>query len=273
MILAALLVAVIAGWADDDIRVDLGEGLQGAWLRPAARFDGRAVLMLHGLADDMNGPGDLTKRLAHALASNGVATLRLNFRGEGDRHRTNIESTLTSRLADTARAHEFLRRQTGVSAGRIGAFGSSLGASTAIEAASRHTNWFRSLALWSSPSGDQFAALAATDTGRQALRDGVGVQVVPGWKTYTLRRDFYESFRGIDLDVSITRVTSAVLLVRGSLDFLPQRDAELLSRVPGRPAEAVLIGGADHIFNCFEPGLGHAERAVDVTVRWFERTL
>ncbi len=41
----------------------------------------------------------------------------------------------------------------------------------------------------------------------------------------------------------------------------------------GRPAEAVVIGGASHIFNVFEPDLGLAERALNLTVAWFERTL
>jgi len=41
----------------------------------------------------------------------------------------------------------------------------------------------------------------------------------------------------------------------------------------GRPSEAVIIGGADHIFHVFSPELGQAERAVAVTVAWLERTL
>jgi len=46
------------------------------------------------------------------------------------------------------------------------------------------------------------------------------------------------------------------------MDFLPNGDPDLMKYAPGSPREAVLIGGADHIFNVFEPEKGLAERAV-----------
>lgn len=61
--------------------------------------------------------------------------------------------------------------------------------------------------------------------------------------------------------------------MRGTADYLPAAEAKWLSVVKGKPAEAVLIGGGDHIFNVFEPGAPQFGQAVEVTVAWFLRTL
>lgn len=268
-----------------------GEAVTGAWLQPKENWDGRAVLMLHGFADDMDGPADIVKRLAERLAAEGIASLRINFRGEGDKQRTQIESTFALRLADTAAAQAWLLGRPGVKAERTGALGFSLGATTAIVTAGNNPGWFRSIAVWSSPSGDMLEYyLKTSETARTALREGVATEEVPGWKKITTRREFYESFRGADVDQALAKYPGAFLSVRGSADFLPQHEAQFMkilaangpASVPQardsgeasmRTAEAVLISGADHIFNVFQPELGLAERAVQVTVEWFGRTL
>ena len=151
--------------------------------------------------------------------------------------------------------------------------GFSLGATTAIETAGRNPGWWRTMAVWSSPSGNMFDYYLQSETARTALREGVATEEVPGWKKITTKREFYESFRGMDHDKALAKFPGAFLSVRGSDDMLPQHEAEFMKIAQGRPAEAVVIAGADHIFHVFQPELGQAARALEVTVAWFVRTL
>lgn len=270
-ILAMCLGTLLAMAADQ--KVEVAPGLTGAWNRPVSGWDGRTVLLFHGMAQDMDEVGDLHKKLAARLSERGIASLRVNFRGEGDRARTNIESTFTSRLADAVSARTFVVRQEGVRSDRIGVVGFSLGSATAIETGGRHPEWFRTLVLWSSPSGKILDYLLTRPDAQAAMRDGVGCDNVPGWKPVYTKREFYESFRGVDLDQSLARFPGPVLSIRGSEDFLPRRDVEMLNAAPGRPREAVLLGGADHIFRVFQPELGYEPRVLDLTESWLVKHL
>jgi pimeloyl-ACP methyl ester carboxylesterase len=295
----ALLLAGLGGClaaTGAETRVAITPELQGAFVKPDRGWRGGTVLLLHGFASDMDEAGGLYKRLAHALAAKGIASLRINFRGEGDAKRTEIESTFGSRLEDAAAAYAWLIEQPGVNANRLGVAGWSLGASTAIEIGAQYPDWFKSMVVWSSPSGDQFAQMTDNPAAQAALRDGIATQDVPGWKKITTKREFYRSFRGIDLDKSLAKYPGAFLTVRGSEDYLrvrrvqvikldaagspvvetkelPDPDDTFLAAAPGEPKEKLRLEGADHIFNVFQPEAGHAAKAVAATVAWFGRTL
>jgi uncharacterized protein len=269
-LLAVLTVQMVPA---AEVLVDVTPELHGAWVTPEGVWDGRTVLLFHGMASDRDDAGDLLKHLAHGLAEKGIASVRVNFRGEGDKARTRIESTFVTRLEDAAAVHAWLLRQSGVDARRVGVAGFSLGGPTAVVTGARHPAWFKSIAVWSTPSGDLFGLWEKNEAARRALREGEATEEIPGWKTLTTKREFYESFRGFNFDEALAKYPGAFLTIRGSGDYVAHRDDELVKLAAGRPAEAVLIGGADHIFNAFQPELGHAPRVLALTVAWFERTL
>jgi hypothetical protein len=72
---------------------------------------------------------------------------------------------------------------------------------------------------------------------------------------------------------SLAKFSGAFLSIHGSLDFLPDPNPEFMKAAGGQPAEAVTIGGADHIFNVFDGPKGHSARLLEITLDRFARTL
>jgi uncharacterized protein len=272
--LLALALSAAAALSHAAVKpVTVAPEVTGEWVTPDGAWDGRTVLMLHGFADDLNGAGDLSKRMSTRLAQMGIASLRINFRGEGGRMRSDIDSTLDTRVADTEAAYDFLRKQAGVKIAHSAVLGWSLGGATAMVVGSKHPEWFRSMVVWSTPSGDLYKYFMSKPTAQKAVRDGVASEMIPGWKTITTKREFYESFKGVDLDKSLAKYPGAFLTIRGSKDYLPQRDFDLIRIAPGKPAQAEMIDGADHVFNVFEASSPAAKRVIDITAAWLAKTL
>lgn len=272
--LLALAFSGMAAWSHAGVKpVTVAPEVTGEWVTPDGAWDGRTVLLLHGFADDLNGAGDLSKRMSARLAQVGIASLRINFRGEGGRMRSDIDSTLATRVADTEAAYAFLQKQAGVKIAHSAVLGWSLGGATAMVVGNKHPEWFRSMVVWSTPSGDLYKYFMSKPTAQKAVRDGVASEVIPGWKTIVTKREFYESFKGVDLDKALAGYRGAFLTVRGSKDYLPQRDLDLIRIAPGKPAQAEMIDGADHVFNVFEAGSPAAQRVIDITANWLAKTL
>lgn len=272
-LLLSALLALASAKAATDVPVTVAPGVSGAWLQPDAHWDGRTVLFFHGFADDMDGAGDLTKRCAHALADQGIASLRINFRGEGDRLRTDIESTHGTRIEDAEAGYAFVLARPGVAKAHVGAIGWSLGTATGIEVAAHHPGWISSLIVWSSLSGNVYDSLMTLQGAADAVATGTGIDVVPGWKTITTHRAFYVGYQGVDVLALLPKYTGAFLSIRGENDFLPKNDAALVAAAGGRRVEAVLIKGADHTFNVLTPDKTDSDRLVAVTAEWLASTL
>jgi dienelactone hydrolase len=251
--------------------VDIRAGVAGKLTLPAGATPRQAVLLLHGWNGSMDEVGNLFADLAQTLADRGIASLRFDFSGEGERVDYVVTSTLESRIAETKAAFAWLRDT--VPDASYGVVGFSLGGLTAMEVVGQHPDWFQSMVLWSAAremnlSRDPAYSVAA----RTALQQGQGVYQT--WATFTLTREFLLSFIGVDASKHLARYPGALLSIRGDKDYLPSHDRAWLQLTPSRDKSFLLIGGADHIFNVLEqPRPNYGARVISATADWFQRTL
>jgi len=253
--------------ADESVSFD---GLEGKLHLPSVST-GRAVLLLHGFNGTMDEVGNLYADLAAELGRRGIASLRFNYSGEGERVDFIVTSTLDSRIRETELAYAYLKKR--LPDDRIGVNGFSLGGLTAMVVAGQHPDWFDTMVLWSAAEGmgshnDPVYAKAA----QKAVREGRAAY--QDWTRITLTRDFVVSFAAVSASHWLPAYPGAFFAIRGTRDFLAPMEREWLGMVSTDSKSSLLIGGADHIFNVLEtPRPDYGRQVIEATADRFDATL
>ena len=256
----------------DQLELEVAPGVNGTLTAAPGQPAEAVVLLLHGWASERNEVGDMFKRLASALAGHGMASLRIDFRGEGERHGQRLTSTFAGRIADAEAALSFLQQRFPDT--KIGVVGFSLGGATSLALVGRQPKAVDSLVLWST-SGDPAVDFFSNDELKPAMRQALetGEAVHQSWTKLTLTREHITGMVGYDLFTPLADYRGALLAIRGTDDYVLNYDPRILAVANGSPEEAATIGNADHIFNTLDPSSTHDERAIELTVRWFGETL
>lgn len=114
---------------------------------PVSQAKAPAILICHGFAGQKTGRYRLYVTLAEELAKNGVAVLRLDFRGCGDSEGDFVNTTLQGEVSDALKGLEFLKSHPEIDPNRLGIFGRSLGGAIAVITAKTFKE-IKSLVLW-----------------------------------------------------------------------------------------------------------------------------
>ena len=104
------------------------------------------VVFLHGHGGERNENGGFSE-IAHTLASNGIASIRMDFAGSGESEEPFTENTLTSMYTDTLAAIDFIKATYPVDENAIGVFGFDMGGRVALHLIAQKLFDFRSAVL------------------------------------------------------------------------------------------------------------------------------
>ena len=233
-----------------------------------------AVLMLHGFGSQKNEVGDMYAREAKALADKGIASLRISFRGFGKSDGDTGDATVDRMVEDALAAGHYLAKLPEIDGARLGVLGFSLGGGVALMASAKEPDLFKSRATWSSV-GD-FAADFKGGLGEKAFdkaeADGI-VGLDLGWRTIALKRGFFDSLKAHSIKEAVPQFKGAYLAIAGGKDFSAAYVEDFVKLSPGATKQAVIIPGADHIYEVLTKDQTDAEHVIGITADWFAKTL
>lgn len=244
-----------------------------------------AVLLLHGFTgsrDELEIPAageGIYARAARLWAQQGIASLRIDFRFNGDSHGAFADATLDAHLADALAALDWLAACGRVDAERLALVGWSMGGAVAASAAARSPQALGAVALWA-PAVNLAAtlySLLGAETVNQGLADPEAsvTGTLPWGAEITLKGAFFESLFRYDPVADITRYHGPLFVAVGLEDeaVFPQPTSGQLLIDYHRGAESRLfVRPMDHAFDALE-GVTEVDELIAATGRFLARHL
>lgn len=228
-----------------------------------------AVLLIHGWVGQKDELGDIYKTLSHQLRANCIASLRFDVQGESEREKSNftLTSTFKSRMEDTESALNYLQKQYPTVP--LVVVGFSLGGATAMELVSRHPKTFKGLVLWSSAlNPNEIVTFPNSYTAvRDAIDDGQGL-LKETWADLTLTRQHVLGMLGYNPIRNLAEFKGHLLAIRGSEDYLPAHEKVIFEASGAVSEDVYYLGGADHVFNVFDPEKKQTDKVLSLTLGW-----
>ena len=271
--LAAGAAAEEAAFRQEDILIDAGDHQIPATLTFPLKGEGPfpAVVMLHGNGSNRHEAGGGYDLMAPKFAENGIASLRIDYIGNGDSQTDYLEFTHEKGVEDALKAYDPLLTLPEVDKERIGVMGWSQGGGIALVAASRQAG-FKSVLTWAGANYDGTIDEAAYET---AKKDGFYLSE-SGWRDpLKLSPAYFEVLKAFIVADAVPLIEAPILAINGLLvDVVPPETAQAIIDLSGNEASGVLLlEGADHTFNIFTGDMTVFNELMDATLNWFQSTL
>lgn len=206
------------------------------------------VIASHGLFSSKDSEKYIA--LGDRFARRGMAFLRFDFRGCGESGGRISESTVSDRMEDLNMAMGFVRSHPRIGP-RIGLLGSSLGGFISLIMAVGEED-IRAVVTWATP----FSL-----NGLEEKR-GEGEMAVLGEK-------FFQDIKTHDLTSILGKVINCLVIHGDRDELVPVDHARMIYERLNEPKKMEIIEGGDHRLT--HPD--HREKAMEITLEWFEMYL
>jgi uncharacterized OsmC-like protein/alpha/beta superfamily hydrolase len=204
-------------------------------------------------------------RISAALAEHGVATLRFDFTGLGASEGEFANTNFSSNVEDLVAAADWLRETRSAPALLVG---HSLGGA-AVLAAAGHVPEARLVATIGAPADAEHVIENFSAHLDQIEQTGQAEVSLAG-RPFTIRKQFLDDVRGVDLARKIARLKRALVVFHAPLDQTVGIDnASKIFSAARHPKSFVSLDGADHLLTRKQDAVFVA----NTLAAWVERVL
>jgi len=225
------------------------------------------VLWLHGITVDKNEYLDMYKKGVKYLASRGIDSLRIDFRGHGESGGTSLDFSIVGQMFDVQCAIKYLRQQYNMERTNLRIVGCSFGAPPAIFSAIRYPKLLKGIILiapvlsytrtffkpetqWAKTIFNKKTLSAAVKTKQLLINDNFSISI-----------RLIEEMRLIRPDVALGQVKQKIMIIHGEKDsMVPYAVSKDLS-LQYSTIKFVNISGMDHGFMDAEDEEGTSQKS------------
>lgn len=231
-----------------------------------------AVVMLHGTGSDKNEAGGGYKLVAPELAKAGIASIRIDFVGNGESKEDYINYNYTTAVSDANAAAKYMADLDAVDETRIGIMGWSQGGTIAMLAAGENRS-FQSVLTWA--GAPDLSSIATKENYEAAKKDGFYNMTFDWRSPLKLGLKWFDEVYATDVLKVLSYSDAPVLAINGSNDTVvdPSNAAKIAAASKNKNSNSLLIDGADHTFNVFTGNMKAFNELISATVNWFSKTL
>lgn len=236
-----------------------------------------AVVMLHGTGSNRDEAGGGYKMAAPVLAEKyGIATIRIDFMGNGDSKAEYMGYTFDSAVSDALAAAKYMAALPNINPNAIGVMGWSQGGTDALLAAGRHPDVFKAVVTWA--GAPDLSMMLSEENAAEAEKNGFFTMAFEWRNALKVSKQWCDDVKNTDVLAVFAAYNGPVLAIHGDKDTTvdPQWSNKIVAANKNAASKTHFIAGMDHTFNVFsegEQGYPALYNAVDATGVFFKDTL
>lgn len=272
--------------AEDTVSISVeGQAVVGTLEAPPGVDDAPVVLLLHGFTGSRNELGvkdteeGVFSRTARVLSENGIASLRIDFRGSGESGGVWADTTFSGQIADAIAAADWLKASDRVDGDRMAVLGWSQGGLVASHLAKARPDLV-AVILWAPVVHPMhtYGGLLGTELLQQALSSPAETELtatLPWGAETTLKAGFYHELATTSPIAAAAAYPGPLLVVVGSRDTTvapqPASGQVLLDYHEG--PENLAVFDTDHVWDAFSGPAVLDELMLPTTLKWLNAHL